>query len=149
MSTIGNSNLIPINVRTGTIPDVSGAMKDWYQPLVFNQVSKAVVDFQVVETLTPTAFHGVVQPLTEERLALKPEGQRHWMWLWVHAEPALKLEVDDIIEYQNVKYRVTAQRDYGIYGYVDYELVQDWTGPVPTLTYTILQYGLTMPGAAA
>lgn len=149
IKTIANGADTPIDIRTGTIPDVSGAMRDWYQPLTFFQVTKSVVDFQVVEDKLATNFWGVVQPLTDRRLVLKPEGQRAWTWIWVHADPVLAFEVDDIVEYLGTRYRVTSRRDYSIYGYMDYELVQDWGGAVPVLTHTILQLGLTMPGVAA
>lgn len=131
-STIPNAANTPLNVRTGTIPDVSGAMRDWYQPMIFGQVTKTIEGFQVIETMVETTFQGVVQPLSPRRLALKPEGQRAWTWLMLHAEPVLSLEVDEVVVYLGVQTRVMAKEDYAIYGYVYYELVQDWTGSGPT-----------------
>ena len=80
-NTIANGKNTPINFRTGTVPDVSGAMQDYYQPMVFEPVSKVVNGFQVVETGTPINFRGTVQPFTERALLLKPEGQRAWTWI--------------------------------------------------------------------
>lgn len=130
-NTIPNGKNTPLNVRTGTIPDVSGAMRDWFQPMVFTQVVKTVVGFQLVETKTDTNFQGVIQPLSNRDLWIKPEGQRAWTWLLLHAEPVLSLNVDEVVTYLGVQTRVMARRDYAIYGYVQYELVQDWEGSGP------------------
>lgn len=137
-STIQNGKNNPLNVQTGTIPDVSGALKDWFQPMEFIRVTKMVVEFQAVEIADPINFRGVIQPLTDRRLILKPEGQRAWTWLWLHADPVLTLQVDEVVSYLGVKTRVMSRKDYTIYGYVSYELVQDWTGSGPAVSSLFL-----------
>lgn len=131
--TIANGANTPLNVRTGTVPDVSGAMEDWYQPMVFELVTKTVVGFQVQETGVEIAFRGVVQPLKNRDLMLKPEGQRAWTWLMLHAQPSLSLNVDDVVKWLGKQTRIMARKDYALYGYVYYELLQDWTGSGPTV----------------
>ncbi len=131
-STIMNAKNILLNVQTGTVPDVSGGMKDYFQPMVFERVLKTATGFQVVETDAEINFRGVIQPLSKRLLQLKPEGQRAWTWLQLNAEPVLSLQVDDVVNYLGVQTRVMALADYTIYGYVSYELVQDWTGSGPT-----------------
>jgi hypothetical protein len=106
-------------------------MLDWFQPMTFVQVVKRVVGFQAFETATAILFRGVIQPLQARRLMLKPEGQRAWTWLWLHSDPSLRLEVDDVVIYNGVQTRVMALKDYTLYGYVEYELCQDWTGAGP------------------
>jgi hypothetical protein len=131
MGTIANGKNTPINVGTGTIPNVNAAMTNWFQPMVFMRVVKTTEAFQAVETGETINFQGVIQPLDGRRLALKPEGQRAWTWLWLHADPSLKLDVDEVVIYLGVQTRIMALKDYSIYGYVSYELVQDWTGAGP------------------
>lgn len=131
-NTIANGANRPLNTQAGTVPDVSGAMKDWFQPMVFTQVVKTNVGFQAVETSIDTNFMGVIQPLSERKLALKPEGERSWTWLWLHADPVLSLNTDEVVTYLGVQTRVMARKDYELYGYVEYELVQDWVGAGPT-----------------
>lgn len=133
-NTIANGKNTPINVKTGTVPDVGGAMRNWFQPMIFSQVVKETVGFQVVETENEIAFRGVIQPLNGRKLMLKPEGQRAWTWLWLHADPSLTLEVDSVVSYLGVQTRVMSQKDYRLYGYVEYELVQDWTGAGPSVS---------------
>jgi hypothetical protein len=132
MGTIANGKNVPLNVQTGTVPDVSGALKDWFQQMTFEAVTKTTSAFQVVEAGDPIVFRGVIQPFTERQLIMKPEGQRAWTWLWLHAEPSLTLQVDDVVLYLGVQTRVMARKNYTIYGYVEYQLVQDWTGSGPT-----------------
>lgn len=131
MTVIANGKNRPINTQAGTVPDVSGAMTDWFQPMIFTTIVKEVEGFQSVETPTEIPFQGVIQPFTERQLLLKPEGQRAWTWHLLHADPSLKLEVDDVVDYLGVQTRVMSRKDYTLYGYVEYHLVQDWEGSGP------------------
>jgi hypothetical protein len=128
---IKNGKDMPLNQNSGTLPDVSGAMLDYFQPMVFAVVVKTVDNFQAVETKSSVNFQGVWQPLSARQLMLKPEGQRAWKWFQVHAEPALILQTDQLITYLGVQYRVMADKDYRLYGYVEYHLVEDFTGSGP------------------
>jgi len=128
---ISNAKDRPLFAAAGTVPDVSGAMTDYFQPMTFIRVLKEVLGFQAVETPTPIHFQGVIQPFTERQLFLKPEGQRAWTWLWLHADPVLTLEVDEVVTYNGIQTRVMSRKDYGLYGYVEYHLVQDWQGAGP------------------
>ena len=65
-----------------------------------------------------------IQPLQAKQLDIKPEGQRGWRWLQIHAEPALQLMLDDIVILDCERYRVTGIKRYEAYGYVEYELVR-------------------------
>lgn len=133
MGTIANGKNTPLNLRQGTVPDVSGALTDWYQTMSFNKVVKTTVGFQVVETMTPVTFEGVWQPFTERQLLLKLEGQRAWSWFDLYAQPPLTLQVDDVVVWNGKQTRVMSRKDFGLYGYVNYHLVQDWTGSGPSV----------------
>lgn len=111
----------------GTLPNVESALYSWYQPMVFSVVTKATVNFQVVETTVDMNCMGVMQPLTAQRLLLKPEGQRGWVWFSLHADDSLVLNLDDEVTYLGVKYRVMAKSDFTAYGYAFFELVSDYT----------------------
>ena len=128
---IKNAANIPLNFKEGTVPDVSGAMLDWFQPMTFTLVTKKTTAFQVVETPRPINFMGVIQPLTERQLLLKPEGQRAWTWFLLHSDTSLVLQVDDVVLYQGVQTRVMGRKNYVLYGYQEYSLVQDWTNAGP------------------
>ena len=131
MSPIPNAANRPLFDRAGSVPDVSGALFDYFQTMIFTPVTKTVTGFQAVETGNPIVFQGVIQPFTERQLFLKPEGERAWTWLWLHADPVLTLNVDDVVLFKGIQTRVMARKDYALYGYVEYQLVQDWQGAGP------------------
>lgn len=132
MTVIVNGANIPLNIMpNGTFPDVSGAPQDYYQPMVFEPVGKVVNGFQVNETGSPINFMGVIQPFTERQLLLKPEGQRAWSWYWVQSTPALNLKVDDAIVFQGKQFRVMAKKDQKLTGFVEYQMITDYSGSGP------------------
>lgn len=134
MGTISNGKNVALNQNSGTVPNLSGALLQWFQPMVFTRVVKTTIGGEIVEAGTPVNFSGVIQPLSNRDLMIKPEGERAWTWNMVHADTSLQLQVDDVIVYLGVQYRVMARRDFSIYGYMYYELIQDWTGSGPEET---------------
>jgi hypothetical protein len=131
MSWINNANSIPLFANSGTVPDLSTALDNWYQPMTFGIIMKVVSDFQVIESVVDTQFMGVWQPLTGRELMMKPEGQRAWSWWLLHSQLALDLKVDDIIIYLTKQYRVMAKKNYSLYKYQEYQLVEDWINSGP------------------
>lgn len=130
---IQNGKNTPLNQQTGSVPNVGGALLNWFQPMVFVPVVKQTSGGEVIETGDPINFRGVIQPLQNRDLLIKPEGERAWTWYMLHAQPVLALQVDDVVLYLGVQTRVMARQDYSIYNYVYYELVQDWTGSGPAV----------------
>lgn len=110
------------------LPNMMMAVNAWAQKLHFVVVSKTIVNGLVEETYSARKSRGTRAPLNPQRLEMKPEGQRHWKWEVIHASPTMQVEVDDIIIFgQNeTRYRVMAKADYSEYGYVEYEIVQDY-----------------------
>lgn len=132
MKTLANGANNPLFFRQGTVPDVSGALQDYYQAMVFEPVVKTVIGFQAQEVPNPINFRGVVQPLTERQLLLKPEGQRAWTWMLLFSDPVLTLQVDDVVVWNGKPTRIMGREDFALYGYVKYSMVQDWTGAGPS-----------------
>lgn len=135
-NTIANAKNVPLNVQAGTVPNMGGALLDWLQPMTFTRVVKTTVGFQLLETAEDINFWGVIHPLDERSLAIKPEGQRAWTWfkLYAQAQPndaLLTLNVDEVVIYLGRQTRVMGRKYYGIYSYVEYSLVQDWIGEGP------------------
>lgn len=131
MTVIMNANSIPINQNSGTLPNMFGALQDWFQPMTFGFITKTVSDFQVIESVENITFMGVWQPLGGRQLKMKPEGQRQWSSYMLHSDITLELKIDDIVTYLGVQYRVLANKNYELYKFRYYELCQDWTGSGP------------------
>lgn len=123
---IKNASSIPLSANSGTLPNMQGAMLNWFQPMVATTIVKTVVAYKVVETLTNTNFQGVIQPFTPQMLEMKPEGQRSWIWKTLHCFPDLTLVPDEKATIQGVEYRIMQRLNYTEYGYLEYHLVEDY-----------------------
>lgn len=129
-----NASAKPLTqVNLSGVPNMSGTLVSWLQPLTFNVVTKEVVNYEVVETTKDVSFKGVWQPLSPEKLILKPESQRSWKWFQVHSQTSLSLKNDDVIKYRDVQYRVMENLNYVEYGYFEYHIVEDHIGSGPTV----------------
>lgn len=103
---------------------MSSAFWNWTEPIQFNLVSRAAVDYEAIETLeTQTVFDGVVEPLKPRDLLIKSEGERKFKYwnLWTEQE----LKPDDIVQdEQGAQYRVTQKSDWRSGDYQQYEIMQ-------------------------
>lgn len=115
-------------VGGGQVPNMSTTLLNWFQPMTFEVITKETINFQVIETATDVSFRGVWQPFTDQQLQLKPEGQRAWSWIMLHADVNLKLNPDDAVVYETIRYRVMGKRNYKEYQFLEYHLVEDYEG---------------------
>lgn len=113
-------------IFASTVPQAGPSMRAWFQKLALVLVRKQIVDFEEKEVREPFTTNGVIQPLSTRELEMKPEGQRAWEWQMLHCENGLTLIPDEIVEYHGTKYRVMGQKSYSAYGYLYYELVNDY-----------------------
>ena len=127
---ISNGKDIKIGAMSN-LPQVSEALLGWFQAMTFYLITKSITDFDLTETKTTVTTKGVRQPFSAQQLALKPEGQRAWKWETLHCLPDVKLNPDDIVVFNAVKYRVMEKLDYSEYGYLEYHIIQDYTEPTP------------------
>lgn len=125
---IHNANTVPLNVNSGTMPNLAEGLYDWFQNMTFTTIVKTIVNFAEVETLTTINFMGIMQPMSPRQLMMKPDGQRSWRWFTIHAFPFLRLNTDEIITFTDgISYRVMGIVDYTRNGYVEYHCVADYT----------------------
>ena len=110
-----------------SFPNMSQTLSGWEVPLTLVKVIQDIVDGDASFTTEQVTFLGVVQPLRTEQLELKPEGQRSWEWLWIHAKSGtLNLHTADKILFNSKTYKVEGVKDYSLNGFVEYELVRDY-----------------------
>lgn len=108
------------------LPNLYGPVRAWGQRISLVVVGREQRDYTTVETFYPTDTYGVIMPLKAEALELKPEGERSWAWSNLFCSPSLALKVGDVIIYQSIRQRVRGKKDYTAYGYIEYELVEDY-----------------------
>ena len=106
------------------LPQVGEVLPSWFQTMTFDVVTKTIVNYEVKETLTTITTQGVRQPMSAQQLSIKPEGQRAWRWETLHCLPDVKLQVDDIVIFDGIKYRVMQRWNWAEYGYLEYHICQ-------------------------
>ena len=113
------------------MPNMARTVASWSTPLTFGIVTKEQSGFYTKETVRNISFSGTWQPFDNDRLQLKPEGQRDWKWYWVHSQIDLGLKDDDIIKFNGKQFRVMTNKDWKLSGYYEYEIIEDFTGAGP------------------
>lgn len=113
-------------IKSG-MPQMDSTLTGWEVPLTLIKLTQSVVEGDSVTSETQISFQGVWQPLKNEELQLKPEGQRSWEWIWIHARSSsLNLETADKVLFNNRKYKVMQKKDYGLNSFVEYQLIRDY-----------------------
>ena len=121
-----NGKDIPLNLASVQLPDMSAALGDLMQPMSFVRIDKTNLDGLVQEIQFPIVTRGVRGPWSPQKLAILPEGQRAWRWETITALADLILKPDDRILWDGIYFRIMAKTDYKEYGYVQYDIAQDY-----------------------
>lgn len=129
---IHSASSVPLQQNPGTLPNMADTVANWFQLVVMDKITKTIVNFQVVETTAPLQFQGVVITAPQRKLVMAANGQRLWKVKSIFCWPTVLLAPDDVILYENIQYRIMAGADYKQYGYMEYWLVQDYTGSGPS-----------------
>lgn len=126
--TIVNAKDKPLSMQSNALPNVSGAMAGLFQDMTFGIMQKQVIGATglVQEIEVKVTTRGVRQPLSAQALAIKPKGQRAWKWEMIHCLPDVVLVPDDRIKVAGSIYRVMDKFNYSEYGYVRYDIAQDY-----------------------
>lgn len=116
----------PLNFGSG-MPQVSGVLAGWMKSITLQKRQQLTNDGLVSYVNTDITFSGTIQPLSPRQIALKPEGQRAWEWLQIHAVAGTKNIADnDQIVYNGIIFKVMATKDYSLNGYIEYHLAREY-----------------------
>ena len=111
----------------GQFPQMGEVLDGWEFPLTLIKIKQNIVEGDVVTQEEKIDFLGVWQPLKDEQLQFKPEGQRSWSWYWIHAKSGtLNLQTGDKIFFQNKRFKVMNVKDYSLNGYIEYQIIEDF-----------------------
>ena len=108
------------------LPRMATTILGWFRPLALVRRITQIVDREAVITEVKQSCLGVVQPLSNRELVMKPEGQRSWKWNMLHTSTNIELSPGEDFSINGKNYRVMSDKGYSDYGYVYYELVQDY-----------------------
>lgn len=116
----------PLNEMSG-MPQVGGALSGWQMPIMLAKITEAVVEGFTQLSETVVKFKGVIQPLSPKQIELKPEGQRAFEWLQIHCNLGqLQLSTGDRIRYNGKLYKLMADNDWNLNGYLEYHVIRDY-----------------------
>lgn len=109
------------------MPQLGMALSGWKQKITLDIVKQTVVDGFPINVFTAINFKGMIQPLSAQKVRLKPEGKWSWVWLQIHClNTSLSLKTNDRIRYAGKFYVVDGILDYSLNGYIEYHVVEDF-----------------------
>ena len=109
------------------MPNMAGTLSGWQVPLQLVRITQTMSEGDVTLSEQLITFQGVWQPLKDEQLQFKPEGQRSWEWVWIHAVAGtLNLNTADKVIFNNKRYKVMSIKDYSLNGFIEYQLCRDY-----------------------
>ena len=109
------------------MPQMDMTLTGWEIPLDIIRIRQEVTDGELSYNEDYISFRGVWQPLRDKQLELKPEGQRAWEWIWLHARASeLNLELADKVIFRDKQFKVMSKKDYGLNAFVEYQLCRDY-----------------------
>ena len=118
--------------NTGTVmaasvlPSMGNAISAWFRPLDLVRRITQLRDREAVISEVPLRCMGVIQPLMGRELVMKPEGQRAWNWNMLHTSSDVSLNPGEDFTVNGKKYRVMSDKGYSDFGFIYYEIVQDY-----------------------
>jgi len=121
------ANAKDLSINTSSVPNVSDALSNWFSQLKIGKITKTVVDFQLSESISYYDVLAVLQPFTTKQLQIKPEGQRSWQWYTLHIKaPGVEFCLDEVALIKGKKHRIMQKFEWEDYGYIEYQLVEDY-----------------------
>lgn len=123
---ISSASDLSVQDAASPLPSMRETLTGWFRPMILTRVVKKVVDFEMSETREERNCMGVIQPFGPRELKIKPEGERSWNWQMLHTTPDVALRNDEEFTIRGTRYRVMSQKNWTEYGYIAYELVQDY-----------------------
>lgn len=119
--------LNPLDLSRNGLPDVGNAMEGIFYPITAVTVQKQEIGGFVKEICLTVKTKGVVQPMRAQEVEIKYEGQRTWKYFTLHCLPNLNLKPDDAVIIKDTRYRCLGKEDYSIYGFIKFDLAEDYT----------------------
>jgi len=116
---------------SSALPDMSPAILEYLQPMNFGCIEKQLVNGYIQEVVVTKKTLAVKQAFSPKQLMMKPEGQRDWNWFKIHTLSNIKLQPDSVFILGKTRYRIMSLFDYPEYGYIEYDVREDYQGDLP------------------
>lgn len=162
-SPLWNARNTPLTQKSGMLPQLHGAMANYFQPMTFIKVQKAISGGMVVESgdagepwTSPSGqtiqgiqvnFDGFMVPGVK-KMDIKGTGEQAWLGYDLYTTPQLQLQQDDaVVDAEGVQYRVLLLWPFKNFGFMHYFLNEDYrfSGPLQQVTDGVDQSGAPVP----
>lgn len=128
---INNANKKSLSQTSSALPQVDPAVAEFLQNMSFGIVQKTMVDGYIQEVVITKKCLATKQAMNPTELAMKPEGQRTWNWSKIHSID-LDVPLDSVFILDTLCYRVLSRIENGEYGFFEYDVKEDYSGPLPS-----------------
>lgn len=125
---IPRADRMTVSQAASPLPSMADTIIGWFRPLVLDRRTTTIVDREAKIVTRTQSCMGVIQPLGPRELKLKSEGERAWAWRLLHTTPDVDLKPGDEFTIGGVPYRVMGTNNFNDYGYVSYQLVENYRG---------------------
>ena len=122
---ITNGKDANFGLASSALPDVSGGVMSFLQPVSIGVVQKQQIDGYTEEIIKYTSTFACRQPMPEA-MAVRKDGERSWKWSIIHITPELALLTDDVFLLYGVRYRIMQINDWTEYGYKEMHVIADY-----------------------
>lgn len=107
-------------------PNMRAAITPLFKDITIGRMATTILDGETTQVATNSPTQGAVVPLKYSDLIIKPESQRAWKWKALFTYSDFKLEEEEIITYNGIKYKVKSVLDMSEFGIMSYHLVEDF-----------------------
>ena len=114
--------LFPAEVQ----PNMTSAFQGWTETGLVQIVFTVLIEGEAKKKLRTVTASTCIQPLSAQKIAMKPEGERAWKWWDIFASLELNAEVGDVIEVNRVGYRILGRWDFARNGYRRFEATENY-----------------------
>jgi len=110
------------------VPYMKKAMKGWTKRIKCKRFVQSVVEHKTVDTLIDEPVLDInKQPVPAAIVNKKPEEQRTWVWWSLIVTKGTELNIDDIVEIQQQRFKIQVKKNWSESGFRKYEAIEDYT----------------------
>ena len=109
-----------------TMPNMRGAVINWFRPFRGILVTTTIVDGLSKEVRREFDTAGFFKPMRPREVLIKPEGDRAFRWFVLYTGREIDFKPNDVVIRKGVPYRVMGPWQLEDYGVKRYELVEDY-----------------------
>ena len=127
MNPIVNGKDLPMGQALAGLPDVSGAVIQFLQPVTIGIINATQINGRTQTIVEKYCDTQGVRIATDNKVVYSKTGERFWAHEDIYFMRDVILKIDDLFLFNQKQYRVLAIEQWTEYGYNKYTVLQDYT----------------------